>query len=81
MAGNTITKEQILKMIGTMNIDFGGFKNDKGTKVISGYVSYTQPIINKKLDLTIGAAGHYATGDWGTDKGIDYKGISLNYKF
>lgn len=81
MADNKLTQDQIIKMLSRMNIDFSGSKNAKGTKSVRGYISYTQPIIDKKLDLTIDAAGHYATGDWGTDKGVDYKGISLNYKF
>jgi hypothetical protein len=81
MADNKLTQEQVEKMLNRMNVNVGGFKNSRGTKVVYGSASYTQPIINKKLDLTIKASGHYATGNFGTDKGVGYKGISLNYNF
>jgi|TARA_R110002126_G_scaffold77015_1_gene192217 hypothetical protein len=79
--GDEITTDQAASWVDRLIIDVGGATEKGGVKGVGGYVQYTQPIIDKKLDITIGAAGHYVDWGSGNHKGIDYKGIDLTYKF
>lgn len=85
MGDDYITENQVTDMLkkitgGSLDYSAGGFKN-KGVTGVGAYVEYRQPLIDQKLDVVIKGAGHYV--DWGTGhhKGIDYKGIELQYNF
>ena len=76
-----ISPTQVQKILNRISVDMSGGKNKQGTSSVGGYDEYRQPIIDKKLDVVIGAAAFYADGDWGHAKGVPYKGARLEFSF
>ena len=80
MTDKVITQTQVQKIISRMNINVGGYRNDKKTTVVYGSASYKHPITDR-LNATIKASGWKADGEWGDAEGLNNMGVEFEYKF